>query len=210
MSDDDWENGYAKAVGVLLDGEAIPTPDRFGGRVVDDTFFVMLNASEIDLPWTLPSKLRPAARHGDPWIVQLDTSLTQRRRLGGARRRHRHRCCSGRSSCCDRRAVGAAVTDRPRTFDVCVVGSSNLDLVVTAPRHPLPGETLLGTAYHEYPGGKGLNQVVAATRAGAACGVRVGARRRRRRRPAGRRRSTARASTPALCSGSPARRPVER
>ena len=35
-------------------------------------------------------------------------------------------------------------------------------------RHPLPGETLLGTAYHEYPGGKGLNQVVAATRAGAA------------------------------------------
>ena len=54
------------------------------------------------------------------------------------------------------------------TFDVCVVGSSNLDLVVTAPRHPKPGETLLGTAYHEYPGGKGLNQVVAAARAGAA------------------------------------------
>jgi ribokinase len=53
-------------------------------------------------------------------------------------------------------------------FDVCVVGSSNLDLVVTAPRHPAPGETLLGIAYDEYPGGKGLNQVVAATRAGAA------------------------------------------
>jgi ribokinase len=52
-------------------------------------------------------------------------------------------------------------------FDVCVVGSSNLDLVVTAPRHPAPGETILGTAYHEYPGGKGLNQVVAARRAGA-------------------------------------------
>ena len=56
---------------------------------------------------------------------------------------------------------------RRELFDVCVVGSSNLDLVVTAPRHPLPGETLLGTGYHEYPGGKGLNQVVAATRAGA-------------------------------------------
>ena len=54
-------------------------------------------------------------------------------------------------------------------FDVCVVGSSNLDLVVTVSRHPTPGETLLGTTYHEYPGGKGLNQVVAATRAGAAC-----------------------------------------
>jgi ribokinase len=53
-------------------------------------------------------------------------------------------------------------------IDVCVVGSSNLDLVVTVGRHPVPGETLLGTDYHEYPGGKGLNQVVAATRAGAA------------------------------------------
>ena len=50
--------------------------------------------------------------------------------------------------------------------DVCVVGSSNLDLVVTTSRHPAPGETLLGTSYHEYPGGKGLNQVVAVTRAG--------------------------------------------
>ena len=56
---------------------------------------------------------------------------------------------------------------RREVFDVCVVGSSNLDLVVRAPRHPLPGETLLGTAYHEYPGGKGLNQVIAASRAGA-------------------------------------------
>ena len=32
----------------------------------------------------------------------------------------------------------------------------------------MPGETLLGSSYHEYPGGKGLNQVVAATRAGGA------------------------------------------
>jgi ribokinase len=55
-----------------------------------------------------------------------------------------------------------------RRFDVCVVGSSNLDLVVTASRHPRPGETLLGVGYHEYPGGKGLNQVVAARRAGGA------------------------------------------
>jgi ribokinase len=54
-------------------------------------------------------------------------------------------------------------------FDVCVVGSSNLDLVVSAPRHPAPGETTLGTDHHEYPGGKGLNQVVAARRAGGAC-----------------------------------------
>ena len=55
------------------------------------------------------------------------------------------------------------------TFDVCVVGSSNLDLVVSALRHPRPGETILGTEYHEYPGGKGLNQVVAARLGGNVC-----------------------------------------
>jgi ribokinase len=52
-------------------------------------------------------------------------------------------------------------------FDVCVVGSANLDLVARAPRIPNPGETVLGTSYSEHAGGKGLNQAVAASRAGA-------------------------------------------
>jgi ribokinase len=52
-------------------------------------------------------------------------------------------------------------------FDVVVVGSANLDLVVRATRIPGPGETLIGDAYDEYPGGKGLNQAVAAARSGA-------------------------------------------
>jgi ribokinase len=53
-------------------------------------------------------------------------------------------------------------------FDVCVVGSANLDLVATVDRLPGGGETVPGSSYHEYPGGKGLNQAVAAARAGAA------------------------------------------
>lgn len=53
------------------------------------------------------------------------------------------------------------------TFDVCVVGSANLDLVATVDRLPGPGETVPGGTYAEYPGGKGLNQAVAAARAGA-------------------------------------------
>ena len=53
-------------------------------------------------------------------------------------------------------------------FDVCVVGSANLDLVATVDRLPGPGETVPGSSYAEYPGGKGLNQAVAAARAGAA------------------------------------------
>jgi ribokinase len=55
------------------------------------------------------------------------------------------------------------------TARVVVVGSTNLDLVVTAPALPRPGETVLGDAFTTVPGGKGANQAVAAARAGAAC-----------------------------------------
>lgn len=51
--------------------------------------------------------------------------------------------------------------------DVVVVGSLNLDLVATTDRLPLPGETVSGTNYAEHPGGKGLNQAIAASRSGA-------------------------------------------
>jgi ribokinase len=51
--------------------------------------------------------------------------------------------------------------------DVVVVGSANLDLVATTPRLPAPGETIIGTSYSEFAGGKGLNQAIAASRAGA-------------------------------------------
>ena len=50
---------------------------------------------------------------------------------------------------------------------VLVLGSANLDLVATTARHPAPGETLIGHDYSEHPGGKGLNQAVAAARAGS-------------------------------------------
>ncbi|MBX3501175.1 MAG: ribokinase [Alphaproteobacteria bacterium] len=42
-----------------------------------------------------------------------------------------------------------------------------MDLVAEAPSLPLPGETVMGSAFHTLPGGKGLNQAVAAARLGA-------------------------------------------
>lgn len=50
---------------------------------------------------------------------------------------------------------------------IAVVGSLNMDLVISAPRIPLPGETIRGTSFATVFGGKGANQAVAAKRLGA-------------------------------------------
>jgi ribokinase len=52
--------------------------------------------------------------------------------------------------------------------NVLVVGSSNTDLVARTPRLPSPGETVAGSSFAPFAGGKGANQAVAAARAGAA------------------------------------------
>lgn len=51
---------------------------------------------------------------------------------------------------------------------ILVIGSSNTDLIISAPRFPRPGETILGGAFTRAAGGKGANQAVAAARAGGA------------------------------------------
>lgn len=50
---------------------------------------------------------------------------------------------------------------------VAVVGSANMDLVVRVEAFPRVGETVSGLDLVTVPGGKGLNQAVAAARAGA-------------------------------------------
>jgi len=49
---------------------------------------------------------------------------------------------------------------------ILVVGSINMDLVVRVPHSPQPGETVLGGDFETFPGGKGANQAVAASRMG--------------------------------------------
>ena len=50
---------------------------------------------------------------------------------------------------------------------VCVLGSFMMDLIAYAPRRPETGETMKGTGFTIAVGGKGINQAVAASRAGA-------------------------------------------
>ncbi len=48
-----------------------------------------------------------------------------------------------------------------------VAGSINIDLVASANRLPAPGETILGTTFDVFNGGKGANQAVAIAKLGA-------------------------------------------
>lgn len=51
--------------------------------------------------------------------------------------------------------------------NICVVGSSNIDLTARVPRLPRLGETLKGYTFHLGYGGKGANQAVTAAKLGA-------------------------------------------
>jgi ribokinase len=53
------------------------------------------------------------------------------------------------------------------TARVIVVGSVNIDLVITVGALPAPGETVIGGHFARHHGGKGGNQAVAAARLGA-------------------------------------------
>jgi ribokinase len=52
-------------------------------------------------------------------------------------------------------------------MSVAVLGSINLDVVLNVARLPKPGETVLASAKAHFQGGKGANQAVASSRAGA-------------------------------------------
>src|SRR5690606_419082 len=44
LSEADWQTGFAKALGVFLNGEGIPSRDQWGRRIVDDSFYAIFNA----------------------------------------------------------------------------------------------------------------------------------------------------------------------
>ena len=49
---------------------------------------------------------------------------------------------------------------------VIVIGSSNTEMIFQAPDIPAAGETVLGSSFSISPGGRGVNQAIAAARAG--------------------------------------------
>jgi glycogen operon protein len=69
MNDQDWQTGFARAVGVFLNGSAILSPDARGQRIEDDSFLLLFNASADAIDWKLPEADRARA-----WIPVIDTA----------------------------------------------------------------------------------------------------------------------------------------
>jgi isoamylase len=72
MEESDWAEGFAKSVALALNGEAIPTPDARGERVVDDTLLILLNAYEGNLEFVLPG-----SAWAKVWVPVFDTSASK-------------------------------------------------------------------------------------------------------------------------------------
>ncbi|MFP3940370.1 MAG: glycogen debranching protein GlgX [Thermoanaerobaculia bacterium] len=68
MTDEDWDTGYARAVGVFLNGASIASQGPRGERIEDDSFLVLFNAARAPVEWTLPRGW------GEPWRVVVDTA----------------------------------------------------------------------------------------------------------------------------------------
>jgi isoamylase len=69
MAEEHWGEGYAKALGIFMNGAAIPTPGAQGERIVDDNFFILFNAHYEDMEFRIPVHLLRGC-----WTKVLDTS----------------------------------------------------------------------------------------------------------------------------------------
>jgi isoamylase len=69
MTATEWSDGFAKSLGVFLNGEAIPDPGPRGERVCDDSFLLLFNAHHAPVSFTLAPE-----KWGVEWTVVIDTT----------------------------------------------------------------------------------------------------------------------------------------
>jgi glycogen operon protein len=70
MTDEQWDEGFAKSLAVFLNGNAIPHSDPRGKRIVDDSLLLCFNAHHEAIEWRLPP-----AKFARSWETLFDTSV---------------------------------------------------------------------------------------------------------------------------------------
>ncbi len=68
LSDQVWNEPWSKSIGVMLNGHTLDVMDEDGEPVYDDSFLILVNASEVGVEYVLPDP-----PNGRPWRQVLDT-----------------------------------------------------------------------------------------------------------------------------------------
>jgi isoamylase len=69
MTDQEWEEGWVRAIGMRLGGNALTETDAEGNRLVDDDLFILLNGHHEPVRFCLPEDGKPPR-----WSVVVDTT----------------------------------------------------------------------------------------------------------------------------------------
>ena len=68
MTEEEWNQPWARSTMVFYNGDAIREPDANGQRILDDDFLLMINAAPEAVDFTLPD-----AKYGHLWHTVVDT-----------------------------------------------------------------------------------------------------------------------------------------
>ncbi|NJN07943.1 MAG: glycogen debranching protein GlgX [Richelia sp. RM2_1_2] len=69
MTEEQWNSGFAKAIGIYLNGEGIGSPGPRGERIIDESFLILFNAHYEMLEFSIPSELQEWE-----WLTIIDTT----------------------------------------------------------------------------------------------------------------------------------------
>ncbi|MDT4891729.1 MAG: isoamylase [Pseudonocardiales bacterium] len=70
MTEEDWDSGFGRSIGVYLNGLGIAERDGRGERVVDDSFLLFFNAHDDKIDFRMPD-----ANYAGSWQVEVDTQI---------------------------------------------------------------------------------------------------------------------------------------
>ncbi|HWJ63035.1 MAG TPA: glycogen debranching protein GlgX [Acidimicrobiales bacterium] len=69
MTKADWDDGSARALGVFLNGDAIPEHDADGNPIRGGSFLLLVNGADVDVSFKVPAR-----RFGRRWRTVFDTA----------------------------------------------------------------------------------------------------------------------------------------
>jgi glycogen operon protein len=69
MTEENWKTGFAKSLGIYLNGSHLSLTGSMGEQVIDDNFYIIFNADAGALQYTLPPE-----KYGDSWIEVINTT----------------------------------------------------------------------------------------------------------------------------------------